>query len=127
MKLTKTQLKQIIEEELTNTINENDEYENQYLGLSVNEIANMHINRWDETRQAIKLAHPGFPGRAFADAAVNEMVDFTIQIMYKQEIKDKHYPHLSEVEYNELIEILKEDRRMNTPSGGAKPRPSYRW
>jgi hypothetical protein len=109
MKITKQQLKKIIKEEINNAINEN---ENPHLGKSVDEIADWHIIRWDKNRRDYRLAL----GQEMADGMVNEMVDFAIRSMKEDpSIKDEFYPHLSEVEYNKLIRILEEDRRMNTP------------
>ena len=83
-----------------------------HLGKSVDEIADWHIIRWDKNRRDYRLAL----GQEMSDMVINEMVDSTIASMKGDpSIKDEFYPHLSEVEYNKLIRILEEDRRMNTP------------
>ena len=111
MKVTKSQLKRLIKDELSQILKEN--VRSPHTGKSVEEIASWYHQKWDNMRAQF--------GQGMHSELVDRMVSDTIedtvnQIAYDPQIREEYYPHLSEDEINELISLLSHGSSMPSPS-----------
>jgi len=99
MKITKTQLKQIIKEELEAAL---DEPSNPHAGKSVEEIVRWHTDKWDKNiRDYSQFMPPSVLGHL-----INTMMHSVVDSMQEPEVKDEYYSHLSDEEYAQLESLL---------------------
>jgi hypothetical protein len=99
MKITKTQLKQIIKEELEAAL---DEPSSPHAGKSVEEIVRWHTDKWDKNiRDYSQFMPPSVLGHL-----INTMMHSVVDSMQEPEVKDEYYSHLSDEEYAQLESLL---------------------
>ena len=101
MKVTKSQLKRFIKEELSQILKEN--VRSPHTGKSVEEIASWYRQKWDNMRAQFGQGIHS----ELVDRMVSDTIDDTVtQIAHDPQIREDYYPHLSEDEINELISLL---------------------
>jgi len=106
MKITKKQLRGIIKEELTMVMREAGASENPHAGKSVEEIVRWHANRWDKNISDYSQIMPP----DMITYVINTMMDSVVATMGDTETRKEYYSHLSDEEYERLINDLDFER-----------------
>jgi len=102
MKITKTQLKQIIKEELDMAL---EQPSSPHAGKSVEEIVRWHTDKWDKNiRDYSQFMPPELLG-----PLINPMMYSVVDSMLEPGVKDEYYSHLSDEEYGRLEAILNDE------------------
>jgi hypothetical protein len=102
MKITKTQLKQIIKEELDMAL---ERPSSPHSGKSVEEIVRWHTDKWDKNiRDYSQMMPPELLG-----PLINPMMYQVVDSMREPGVKDEYYAHLSDEEYDRLDAILNDE------------------
>ena len=102
MKITKSQLKQIIKEELDTAFEQSS---SPHAGKSVEEIVSWHTDKWDKNiRDYSQMMPPELLG-----PLINPMMYQVVDSMREPGVKDEYYAHLSDEEYGRLESILNDE------------------
>ena len=102
MKITKSQLKQIIKEELDTAFEQSS---SPHAGKSVEEIVSWHTDKWDKNiRDYSQMMPPELLG-----PLINPMMYQVVDSMREPGVKDEYYAHLSDEEYDRLDAILNDE------------------
>ena len=110
MKITKSQLKQIIKEELSNiteggAMGHYERPSSPHSGKSVEEIVRWHTDKWDKNiRDYSQMMPPELLG-----PLINPMMYQVVDSMREPGVKDEYYAHLSDEEYDRLDAILNDE------------------
>tara|TARA_Y100000296_G_scaffold58267_1_gene67122 strand:- start:1832 stop:2224 length:393 start_codon:yes stop_codon:yes gene_type:complete len=122
MKVTKSHLKRLIKEELSQVLKEGVGAESPHIGKSVDEIAQWYLDKWKNMRMQFDSIPKEIMPPEKIEAMVQMAVDDTIdQIKYEPEIRQEYYPHLSDEEINELVS------RIGGVAWMADARPGIDW
>jgi len=115
MKVTKSHLKRLIKEELSQVLKEGVGAGSPHAGKSAEEIAQWYLDKWENMRRQFDSIPPEVMPPEKVEGMVQMAKQDTIdQIKHEPEIRQEYYPHLSEDEVNELISLL---------GGGAQEEP----
>jgi len=107
MKITKKQLRGIIKEELAMAMREARPLDRPHAGKSVEEIVMWHTSKWDKNISDYSRIMPP----DLIDYVINTMMDGVIDTMRDPETRAEYYSHLSDEEYEFLINSLNQERQ----------------
>ena len=110
MKITQSQLRQIIKEELSNiteggAMGHYERPSSPHAGKSVEEIVSWHTDKWDKNISDYgKVMHGDMLSHI-----INTMMYAVTDSMREPGVQEEYYAHLSDEEYARLEEILNQE------------------